>query len=277
MRSLIPLVLFVLFTVSCADAQKTDRAALREELRAILKEHPELILEVLREQRIPLYEIVEQGAAAKQAAEDKRRMEAELANPLDPGLDPARPVLGPLDAPFTVAEYSDFLCPYCGIAAETMHELVKKYPGKIRLQFKHFPRSENGLTLARVHEAVGMQDHAAAWTFHDEVFAKQEALQRDFAPTLDAILDGLSASHSIDLERLAADLQNPDVLARIEKDTAEAQKFGFRGTPSFVVGGVSVRGSWPLAKYEDVLKQVAAARAARGETTGTCLDCPDSK
>ena len=102
---------------------------------------------------------------------------------------------------------------------------------RVKFQFKHFPRNDASLTLAKAFEAIGLQDPAKSWVFHDRVFEKQEEFQRDPQKTLDAILAGLG----LDLKKLAADMSRPEIAARIEADTHEAQKFGFRGTPSFVV------------------------------------------
>lgn len=261
-----------LFLVSgCANAADRDKNALREDIRAVLRENPDLVLDVLRENNIQLYEIVEQGVAAKQASDEKKRLAAELKTPLEPSFDASRPTLGDVTAPAFVVAYSDFLCPYCGRAGKTMHQFVDKNAGKVKFQFKHFPRTDASLTLAKAYEAIGLQDPAKAWTFHDRIFEQQEEFQRDPQKTLDGLLAGLG----LDMQRLAADMNRPEIAARIEADTHEAQKFGFRGTPSFVVDGLSIRGAWPMERYEELLRLAAGRHAAgcgEGATTTECLE-----
>ncbi|EPR42452.1 DsbA oxidoreductase family protein [Desulfovibrio sp. X2] len=257
MRTIVLLLASLLTITACAGADKRDDKALREEMRTILHEHPDILLDVLRENKIAVYEIVEQGVAAKQAAEEQKRLDSEIKNPLQPTYDPSRPVLGNPSAPYLMVGYSDFLCPYCARAAKTISELVKKHP-EVRFQFKHFPRTSLSMTLAKTFEAIGMQDPAKAWEFHDQVFARQEELEHAPQKTLDDILAGLH----LDMARLAKDVKDQKIADEIEADAAEAQKFGFRGTPSFVLGGVSIRGAWPLEKYEEVLKTVEASHAA---------------
>ncbi len=271
MRRHLPTLLCLLLLAGCANAASKDPEALREEFRAMLRAHPEIVLDVLRENKLALYEIVEQGAAAKQAEEERRRLDGELRTPLTPHFDASRPTLGDVTARAYVVAYSDFLCPYCGRAAKTMHQLVEKHPGTIRFQFKHFPRNDAALTLAKVYEAIGLQAPAKAWIFHDRIFEKQEEFQRDPQKTLDAILDTLG----LDMARLTADMNRPEIAKRIEDDTREAQQFGFRGTPSFVVDGLSIRGAWPIERYEELLRLAATRQTegcGEGKSGAECLE-----
>ncbi|MCX5859211.1 MAG: thioredoxin domain-containing protein, partial [Proteobacteria bacterium] len=49
------------------------------------------------------------------------------------------PSLGPANAPITILEISDFECPFCARGWTTMDQILKAYPGKIRLTFRNFP------------------------------------------------------------------------------------------------------------------------------------------
>ena len=49
------------------------------------------------------------------------------------------PALGPADAPVTIVEFSDYECPFCKRADPTVTEVMKKYPDKVRLVYRHFP------------------------------------------------------------------------------------------------------------------------------------------
>src|SRR5262249_13328681 len=43
------------------------------------------------------------------------------------------------DAKVAVVEFSDFQCPYCAQAADTVHKLKEQYATRIRFVFRHFP------------------------------------------------------------------------------------------------------------------------------------------
>jgi protein-disulfide isomerase len=51
-----------------------------------------------------------------------------------------KPTRGPKDAKVTIVEFSDFQCPYCARAHQTMSDQVmKEYNGKVKLVYKNFP------------------------------------------------------------------------------------------------------------------------------------------
>ena len=50
--------------------------------------------------------------------------------------------IGPADAPVTILEYCDFQSDICLAMAQTIAELMRNYPGSIRLIFRPFPLTE---------------------------------------------------------------------------------------------------------------------------------------
>jgi len=50
-----------------------------------------------------------------------------------------KPAQGPSGAPVTMVVMSDFECPFCAKASETIRTLMKNYPEQIRLVFITFP------------------------------------------------------------------------------------------------------------------------------------------
>lgn len=250
--------------------------ATREDIRSALREDPGLVLDVLREHPEELESILLSAARAREARRQAARQEAELKAPLAPDLSGDRPALGPADAATTVVAYSDFLCSHCAHAAQTLRELMEKRPGQLRLVYKHLPHSRTSVELALYFEALGRQDPALAWRFHDECFRRQKDLMQDEGG-LAAILAGLAP----DQDRLQQDLRDPVLAQRLGEDAREAEAFGFDGSPSFVVGGVSLIGARPLAEFERVLDLVLGKRPAAAPSSGewapadnsTCADC----
>src|SRR5258708_31082249 len=50
--------------------------------------------------------------------------------------------LGASHAPVTVVEYGDFECPNCKQAAPAVKLLLERFPGRVRLVYRHFPLEE---------------------------------------------------------------------------------------------------------------------------------------
>ncbi|WP_081859038.1 DsbA family protein [Desulfohalovibrio reitneri] len=250
---------------------RADDSGLRQELRKLLKENPEIVLDVLRDHSIEVLEIVEQGVDDRKAAKKRERMENELENPLEPTINTERPIRGPEDAETTLVAYSDFLCPYCSEAAATVDEFLAEHPDSVRFQFKHMPRSSFSLELAKHFEAIALQDEEEAWRFHDLIFANQDELENKKDVALATIL----AELDIDNERLAKDLKKPKLIEFIRSDATEGNSFGFRGTPSFVLGGVSIQGAQSLEHFEKVHGLLHGEEGASiGQVEGEeCIDC----
>src|SRR5450432_3536356 len=79
-------------------------------------------------------------AQQKQQADSQEREEpapdAIFAVDITPDLK-AGQVEGPVNAPVTIVEAFDFACPYCRKVSDTLEDLVKAYPGKVRVVFKN--------------------------------------------------------------------------------------------------------------------------------------------
>ncbi|NDY57725.1 thioredoxin domain-containing protein [Desulfovibrio sulfodismutans] len=279
------LVIFGFSVVPARGAQNVEA-----EMRTLLKEHPEILLEALRKEKAQLLGILEEAAQERQQAEEKRRIEEEMKNPLKPVLDPGRLSLGKADAPVVVVEYSDFFCHYCAAGAGIMKELIKTRPEAVKVVFKHFAAAPVSRQAALIFEALGLQKPELAWAFHDAVFANQEKL----AEGGEAALRELAVSLGADAARLDADMKRPELDERLKKDVEEARAFKFRGTPTYVVGGMSIRGAAPLPVFEEAVDKAVqnaksgaaapggkeakvAANGAAGKDNKECTDCREIK
>lgn len=248
----IALVFLLAGCVTPEQAGKKDSVQ-EEEIRALLKKHPELVMDVLRENKIEVLEIVNQGIQAKRELERKKRLEAELKNPFKPEIPPDRIFKGKPDAPVTIVEYSNFQCYYCARAAGTMEALLKKYPDTIRLYFKHLPVDGLSKKQALYFEAIADIDPGLAWKFHDLSFQNQREIAKEKEKALDRIL----ASMNMDRDRLEKAIKEKELEKRLVMDRKEGNKFGFRGTPMFLINGVSVKGALPIENFEEVIRLVS--------------------
>ena len=200
---------------------------------------------------VALADLVQRASIAKAVkAEEERRLH-EIKQPKVPVIDVKRPIRGNPRASITIVEYSDFECPFCRSASSTVEQILKQYGDDVRFVYKHNPLNFHPMAepAARYFEAIAMQDVNEAWRFHDLVFEQQELLP-DGEPVLKAIV----ASMHIDRAKLEHDLNGDTVEQRLNQDRDEVRRFGFDGTPAFLINGVSLMGSQPQEEFEEIIQ-----------------------
>ena len=237
-----------------------DKQALQAAVKEVLRNYPEILLDVIEKHAMHIAVTVEQGAVLKAAQEEEKRLMEELANPKNPEIDSSRPIRGNLQGAITIVEYSDFECPYCAAAHMTIKELLEMYGQSVQFIYKHNPLSFHALAepAARYFEAIALQDPALSWEFHDRVFEQQSELGDEGEVGLQRI----AATLSLDLSQLQQDLQSDQISERLAKDSEETQRFGFDGTPAFLVNGVSVMGNRPQEEFVELIRMILAQEDA---------------
>lgn len=243
-------VLGFVFFLCCFFSQPAHSAQdVQSQVRELLQDEPELILKVLREHSFELLEILEKAVLDKREHERRLQEQTDLSMPRNPVIAEDRPIRGNPEAPVTIVEYSDFLCPYCSTAADTVKQLMDEHRDTIRLVFKHLPLNPVSREMALAFEAAGMQDQEAAWKLHDMFFAQQNQARAG----LERFLADFVREAGLDPARFAADRNSPETAALLENDMNEARQFGFSGTPMFLINGIALRGAVPLHEFERVL------------------------
>ncbi|MBU0641094.1 MAG: thioredoxin domain-containing protein [Planctomycetes bacterium] len=56
------------------------------------------------------------------------------------GLRDDEPVFGRDDAPHTLIVFSDFQCPACQVAHQTLEDVVSRHPGDLRIAYRYYPQ-----------------------------------------------------------------------------------------------------------------------------------------
>ena len=146
------------------------------------------------------------------------------------------PVKGDPDAPVAIVEFSDFQCPYCASLQPLLAALLEKYPGRVKLVYKHFPLDfhQNARPAALASIAAGEQ--GKFWELHDLLFENQKALDA-------AGIESYAQRLGLDVERFKRDLADKRAAyeERVETDLAQGREAGVRGTPTVYVAGRKVR------------------------------------
>ncbi|MGH8095406.1 MAG: DsbA family protein [Chthoniobacterales bacterium] len=172
--------------------------------------------------------------------------------------DSALHTRGPRDAPVTIEFYGDFQCPSCAVAAAAMDELDKLYPGKLRLVFHEFPLEmhNHAVEAAKAAEAAGLQGHF--WQMHDMLYQYQPVWSR--VSTVGSFFDAYANSLGLNVDQFRADLQSPEVEARVMSDSTAGVVRGVKNTPTIFINGQEVKTAFTLDKLREVIDQALAAK-----------------
>jgi protein-disulfide isomerase len=147
------------------------------------------------------------------------------------------PYLGDPDAPVTLEEYSDFLCPFCARHFEqTVPAILDEYvsSGQVKYVFRDMPLVELHPTAPRGHVAAWCAADQGAplfWAMHDELFKRQNEWSR--LPDPSDFLAGVAESVGVDMAAYQECLASGGKDTQVEASVAAGEALGFNGTPSF--------------------------------------------
>ena len=170
--------------------------------------------------------------------------------------DPDIPVTGNPDGDITIVEYFDYNCPYCRKVAPELRQVVQD-DGKVRLVFKDWPiLGEVSVLASRM---------ALASKYQDKFVQAHEALigvaSKLTAPRVRELLAGAG----IDIDRADRDLaaNGSAIDAIIARNNDQALAFGFKGTPSFIIGKFRVPGVLTMAQFDQAIADARKAAARK--------------
>jgi protein-disulfide isomerase len=248
-----------LMTVAVAMALSACAPSAKQ-LKEAVEKDPSIVFAAIEKDPAKFIEVVNKAAqdaqkvAGEKAQEDERKSrDEEFKNPLKPVVADDSIIFGKKDAPITIVEYSDFQCPYCGRAYQTIKEVEKEYGDKVRIVFKNLPLEFHPMAMpaARYFEAIAKQSHEKAEKFHNAMFEHQDQM-RDKG---DKLFTETAKKIGVDMKKLEADLKGDDITKKIETDMAEAKQFNMNGTPGFIINGVSLRGAYPFSEFKAIIDQ----------------------
>lgn len=153
-------------------------------------------------------------------------------------LSPAPPfrAFGADNAPIKVVEFSDFSCPACAAGWISLEEFGKKYPGYVKVEFKHFPLSGIhpwSFDAALYADCAGRQGKFREYT--ELLFAKQK--EWSGSGRAKELLAEYAARVGLDGNALDVCLAAPETAQAVRVDMAEGDRSKINSTPTFFIKG----------------------------------------
>lgn len=141
------------------------------------------------------------------------------------------PWKGAADAPVVIVEWADFECPFCRAAAPVMDELLKRYPGSIKMVFKNYPLSMHPNAEIAAKAVIAAGNQGKFWKLHEALFSPALTVVDKTTILQTAETVGL------DVKLLQKDMESEAVAKTLAAEKEEATKLGLRGTPLLFING----------------------------------------
>jgi protein-disulfide isomerase len=205
----------------------------------------------------------------------------------------AAPTRGPLTAPISLVEFSDFECPFCAITAPVVRQLLLAYPSQVRFAFKHYPLPMHKESPLAHEASLAAADQGKFWEMHDLLFAETagtdvqsaqsagtagqragtdttvHAAQTARLGTVVSVpfsgddLIAKAAQLHLDVPRFTRDLDTHRFKSQVDQDRQEGNRLGVDGTPYFFINGHAISGGASLRDFKHLID------AALKESTST--------
>jgi len=149
----------------------------------------------------------------------------------------------------TLVEFFDYNCHYCKGALVDMARLMKDDPN-LKLVLKDFPVLGPGsVEAAKVASAARNQlPGDRFWQFHNKLLVMSGPIGK-----VEAL--AVARELGLDMDRLAKDMESPEVMTGLQEVMGMADSLQINGTPSFVVGQEVVVGA---VGYEQLKEKIDA-------------------
>ena len=165
----------------------------------------------------------------------------------------ANPARGPENAPVTLVEFSDYLCPYCArFHADTLEPLLDHYGDNIRFVYREYPiiGGQASVDISTAAHCVNLQ--GKYWEFADLIWENRLSQER---PTIDAaMLDSFGERLELDAESYTACREDGTGLDLVIADFDAGQLYEVRATPGFFISGERFTfGAVPIEYFMDII------------------------
>lgn len=230
------------FVIGSAGAEQATDKVLEEQILKVIREHPKEIMEAV---------VGYQRAQAEQRMKNaETRLKEQVAQLKTGELLADSPVRGKAGSRLVLVEFSDFQCPYCGKAYETVKQFMAAHGQDVALVYKHLPLGDmHPQATPAALASWAAQQQGKFWEFHDGMFATPDKLG-------EAFYTETARKLGLDLKRFDNDRHGAAAQAAIARDMELASKLGIQATPQFLLNAMPITGAAPLEEFERVLAEV---------------------
>ena len=184
---------------------------------------------------------------AEEQQEDQRRVKSEIDAYV---LSRKPPVLGPINAPVTIAVFGDFQCPFCARGLKVlMKDILPAYRDRVRVAYIQFPLPGHpwARAAAEVMTCIASQSQDLFWQMHSFIYDHQSEIK---ATTLQSKIIGAARPlvPDFDLELFNRCLTGKGSATLVDGDVTFGTNLQISGTPTLFINGLLVDGARDAAQ-----------------------------
>ncbi len=153
------------------------------------------------------------------------------------------------DEQAVLVEFLDFECEACRAFYPAVEQLRADYPDELTLAIRYFPipSHANAQNAAIAVEAAARQGQL------ERMYQRMYETQADWGEKSDsqaAVFRGFAEDLGLDLKQYDADVADPEVAARVQRDFDDGRALGVQGTPTFFLDGQRLEAADPDELYQ---------------------------
>jgi protein-disulfide isomerase len=178
---------------------------------------------------------------------DKAAVKLALAPPrAEVPLPKNAPVLGPATAPVTMVAFTDYQCPYCHRAQNTVDQLMTRYAGKVKLVHQDFPLDGHAQAFPAARAAWCAGEQGKFWEYYKSLMTVPGDLSETDLATR---ATGLSLDAGSFKTCATSDRHD----ATIREGAEAGARLGVSGTPAYFINGRMLTGAQPFEEFQKVI------------------------
>lgn len=144
------------------------------------------------------------------------------------------PLLGNPGARVHIVEFMDPACETCAEFYPHVKRILAANPDRVKVSIRHVHLHPGSEDVVRMLEASRRQDRY--WQTLEALFANQSAWVANHTASPDRAW-GVLGSAGVDLVRLRADMNDPEIARRMAQDMSDAAALNVKATPEYFVNG----------------------------------------
>ena len=146
-------------------------------------------------------------------------------------IPPKEIITGNPDAPVMLTEFGDYESEACAKANEIVKQLLEKFEGKLKFNFRHFPLTQvYQRSMKAAEAAVAASQEGKFWPMHNLLFAQRRNLGL-------TSLKVHSKEAGVTNKKFLEELMNSTYGWHVRNDLLEGLDLGVRDVPTFFING----------------------------------------